>query len=90
MWIATGMLLVAGCVLGPSPTPSPEPSQGAVLRTFPIWRNVNGVEVGCDAVGVADPVRGTLEGNPTGSADPVWLRASDREALSIVGPRVSG
>ncbi len=63
----------------------PGPPAGALaVRSFPVWRDENGIPVGCDAIGVAY-VTGTLRGNP-GDPELVWLVASGARRLSIVWP----
>ncbi len=47
----------------------------------------NGVERGCDAIGVDDPVAGRLIGSPTDLLEPAWLMSGQGERLSIVWPQ---
>lgn len=72
----------------PSPTSSPDPSGVSFgLATFPWARTHEGVAVGCDTNGVADPVYGHLRGSLTDPGpDVVWLDAPDGTHLSIVWP----
>jgi hypothetical protein len=60
----------------------------ASLRTFPTLptHDANGVERGCDAIGVEDPVTGAFEGDAADPREPVWLRAPDGRRISIVWP----
>lgn len=58
----------------------------ASLRTFPVWLSKDGAPVGCDAVGVPEPVYGVLDGNQADVDDPVWLRTAAGTKLSIVWP----
>lgn len=77
---------------GPSAVPSAPASPGPstisfALRTFPWAQEVDGTPVGCDTIGVANPVFGHLAGAfAIDSTDPIWLEAPDGSRLSIVWP----
>lgn len=72
----------------PSPSLSPDPSGLSYqLRTFPWSREHDGVLVGCDTIGVVDPVYGHLAGSLAADGlDVVWLDAPDGRHLSILWP----
>ncbi|MEW5989818.1 MAG: hypothetical protein AB1736_00540 [Chloroflexota bacterium] len=55
------------------------------LRTFTVFREVDGAPVACPAFAVVDPVRGILEG-AVGAREPVWLRNAPGRQLSVVWP----
>jgi hypothetical protein len=90
------VMLTAACTETPSPSPSPEivsaspsipgpPADAIAVPTYPTMTEINGVPIGCDAIGVERPVWGALEGD---SADPakVWLRTRDGARLDIAWP----
>jgi hypothetical protein len=56
------------------------------LRTFQVWKEQNGVPVGCPAYGLVDPVYGYLDGDASDLREPVWLRAPNGTRMSIVWP----
>lgn len=72
----------------PSVVASPEPSTVSfALRTFPWAAVVDGTPIGCDAIGVADPVFGHLSGTlPVEAPEAIWLETPDGSRLSIVWP----
>ncbi len=86
----------------PTPTPTPTPSLAlsasasmappsgsqtvAALRTFAFVTSPDGGPVACPMFAVGDPVTGTLEGDPTDPLEPIWLRSTDGQRISIVWP----
>jgi hypothetical protein len=66
------------------PSPAQAPLELAV-RTFPAITEINGTQIGCDAIGVDHPVFGHLAGDRT---DPsvVWLVSPDRQRLEVLWP----
>jgi hypothetical protein len=56
------------------------------LRTFSVVRELDGNPVACAAFTLADPVDGSLQGDPAGRPDTVWLEGPDGRHLSVVWP----
>jgi hypothetical protein len=71
-----------------APSGSPEASPATVpIRTFAWSRTHDGTPVGCDTIGVDDPVFGHLQGGQTlVEDDPVWLAAPDGTILHLLWP----
>ena len=56
------------------------------LRTFSVVTELGGDPVVCPAFGLVDPVAGSLQGDPAGRPDTVWLEGKDGRHLSVVWP----
>ncbi len=78
----------SGPSVPPSPSLRPDPTGVAfALPTFPWAGTPDGTPIGCDTIGVRDPVYGHLAGSLTGDGpNVVWLDAPDGSDLLIVWP----
>ena len=78
----------SGPSVPPSPSLRPAPTGVAfALPTFPWASTLDGTPIGCDTIGVRDPVYGHLAGSPKGRGpNVVWLDAPDGSDLLIVWP----
>ncbi len=77
-------LVIGGCgIVQPHSVISTGPDG---LRTFSVIRAIDGTPVVCAAFGLANPVVGTLQGNPRVPHEPVWLLTDDGRRLSVVWP----
>jgi hypothetical protein len=75
-------LLVAASCNGNEFASTPLPANGVAVRTNAA---VVPVEL-CPASAAVDPLVGVLEGDPTDSVSPVWLRGTNGERLEVVWP----
>ena len=73
--------------LATAPASSTDAGEPGAIRTYPTLPPVdeNGVERGCDAIGVEDPVIGALTGDRDETPDSVWL-AGTSGPLHVIWP----
>lgn len=84
--IAVAVIISAGC-MNTGGRPGSIISTGPDgLRTFGVFREVNGTVVLCPAFAAVNPVTGTLRGQAGGEPEPLWLEADDGRRLSVVWP----
>jgi hypothetical protein len=79
------VLVAAGC--GTPQQPQSEIQTGPDgLRTFTWTRETGDVPILCNASAAVDPVTGVLRGDPSASAQPVWLETGSGRRLSVIWP----
>ena len=84
--IVIGAMLVHGCFLAASPEFRSQVTTGPDgLRLFTWIREQDGIPAACPGFALADPVRGTFEGE-AGAPEPAWILADDGRRLSVIWP----
>jgi hypothetical protein len=87
--IALGIvaLVVLGCgILQATPSRSVVRTGPDGMRTFTVFREIDGRPVLCTLGAPLDPVTGTLRGDRQNPGEPVWLEQANGRRLSVVWP----
>lgn len=82
--LCAATFVLTGCRTDVPPTGAPSPSPTALLE-LPVATYATLADVGCDSIGVKDPVVGILQGDVSDKVV-VWLLDADGQRIEVVWP----